>query len=166
LCGFTDRRDLQRAHRQWVEQALDDGLASRDDRWSGSIAVGTFDFVERIKNDLGIKAMHREVLEADGMYALREPSEAYTRNLTGENKALSSENTLPWNESLETQVDSVVRPRNTTCNHLKTHSRPYNDRPKTSPGENRSEFFNRVAEVQMIRAGLCEFITSESKEIG
>jgi hypothetical protein len=45
--------------------------------------------------------MHREVLETDGTYALREPSEAYTRNLTGENEALSSENTLPWNESLE-----------------------------------------------------------------
>jgi hypothetical protein len=39
-------------------------------------------FVERVKNDLGVKAAHREVLEADGTYALREPSEAYTRNLT------------------------------------------------------------------------------------
>ena len=38
---------------------------------------------------------------ADGTYALREPAEAYARNLTGENEALSSENTLPWNESLE-----------------------------------------------------------------
>ena len=45
--------------------------------------------------------MHREVVQADGTYALREPSEAYTGNFTGENEALSSENTLPWNESLE-----------------------------------------------------------------
>jgi hypothetical protein len=30
-------------------------------------------FVERIKGDLGIKAMHREVLETDGTYALHEP---------------------------------------------------------------------------------------------
>ena len=30
--------------------------------------------------------MHREVLEIDGTYALHEPSEAYTRNLTGENR--------------------------------------------------------------------------------
>jgi hypothetical protein len=27
LCGFTDVRDLQRAHRQWVEQALENGGA-------------------------------------------------------------------------------------------------------------------------------------------
>jgi len=101
LCGFTDLRDFQRAHRQWVEQALENGGAPRDDRWSEAIAVGSLAFVERVKNDLGIKAIHREVLETDGTYALREPSEAYTRNLTGENDALSSENTLPWNEIVD-----------------------------------------------------------------
>jgi hypothetical protein len=47
-------------------------------RWSEAIAVGSLAFVERVKNDLGIKAMHREVLETDGTYALHESSEAYT----------------------------------------------------------------------------------------
>src|SRR5262245_12605303 len=56
-------------------------------------------FVERVKSDLGIKAMHREVLETDGTYALHEPSESYTRNLTGENEALRSENTIFWEEN-------------------------------------------------------------------
>ena len=46
----------------------------RDDRWSEAIAVGSLAFVETVKNDLGVKAAHREVLEADGTYALREPS--------------------------------------------------------------------------------------------
>jgi putative transposase len=101
LCGFTDLRDFQRAHRQWVEQALENGFAPRDDRWSEAIAVGSLPFVETVKNDLGVKAMHREVVQADGTYALREAAEAYARNFTGENEALSSENTLPWNESLE-----------------------------------------------------------------
>ena len=74
----------------------------RDDRWSEAIAVGSLRFVETIKNDLGVKASYREVVQADGIYVLREPAEAYARNLTGKNEALSSENTLPWNESLET----------------------------------------------------------------
>ena len=95
LYSFTDLRDFQRAYCQWVEQALENGCAPRDDRWSEAIAVGSLPFVESVKNDLGIKAMHRKLLETDGTYALREPSEAYTRNLTGENEALSSENTLP-----------------------------------------------------------------------
>ena len=101
LCGFTDLRDFQRAHRQWVEQALENGCVPRDDRWSEAIAVGSLPFVETVKNDLGIKAMHREVVRADETYALHEPSEAYERNFPGENEALSSENTLLWNESLE-----------------------------------------------------------------
>ena len=41
-----------------------------------------------------IKAMHRKALEKDETYALRASSEAYARHLTGENDALSSENTL------------------------------------------------------------------------
>ena len=101
LCGFADLREFQRAHREWVEQALGNGCAPRDDRWSEAIAVGSLSFLERVKSDLGIKAVHRDVLKTDGTYALHEPSEAYTRNLTGENEALSSENTLLWNESLE-----------------------------------------------------------------
>src|SRR6266498_1478822 len=31
-----------------------------------AIVVGSLAFVERVKNDLGVKAMHREVLETDG----------------------------------------------------------------------------------------------------
>ena len=78
MCGFTNPRDFQRAHREWVEQAMENGDAPREDRWSEALAVGSLAFVERVKNDLGSKAMHREVLETDGTYALREPSEAYT----------------------------------------------------------------------------------------
>jgi hypothetical protein len=89
LCGFAELGDLQTAHRQWV--ALERLL---DRRWQLA-------FVETVKNDLGIKAMHREALETDGTCALREPAEAYAPKLTGRNEALSSENTLPWNESLE-----------------------------------------------------------------
>ena len=99
MSGFADRRDFQRAHHQWVEQALGNGCAPRDYRWSEAIAVGSLAFVERVKSDLGIKAMHREVLETDGTYALHEPSESYTRNLTDENEALSSENTIFWEEN-------------------------------------------------------------------
>ena len=73
----------------------------RDDRWSEAIAVGSLAFVERVKNDLGVKAKHREVIEADGSYALREPPEAYAGKFTGENEALSSENTILWDESVD-----------------------------------------------------------------
>jgi putative transposase len=101
LCGFADLKDFQGAHREWLEQAMENGGAPREDRWSEALAVGSLVFVERVKNDLGVKAAHREVLKTDGTYALREPAEAYVRNFAGENEALSPQNTLPWNESIE-----------------------------------------------------------------
>jgi REP-associated tyrosine transposase len=104
LCGFTDLRDFQRAHRQWVEQTLENGCPPRDDRWSEAIAVGGLPFVETVKNDLGVKAMHREVVQADGTYALREPAEFYAGNFTGKIEVLSTENTFFWDESVEDAV--------------------------------------------------------------
>ena len=74
----------------------------RDDRWSEAIAVGSLAFVERIKNDLGVKAMHREVLQADGTYALREQSEAYGHEFASESDALRLENTISWDENADT----------------------------------------------------------------
>jgi putative transposase len=101
LCGFTDLRDFQRAHRQWVEKALEDELAVRDARWSEAIAVGSLAFVEKVKSELGVKAMHRELVQVDGTYALRERSEAYAGEYAGENDVLALENTVRSEENTE-----------------------------------------------------------------
>ena len=73
----------------------------REGRWSEAIAVGSLSFVERVKHELGFKAAHREVIEAGGMYALREGSEAYGSNFGGKNEALRFENARFWNENPE-----------------------------------------------------------------
>ena len=64
LCGFTHVEDFQRAHRQWVERALENGRTVRDERWSDAIAVGSLAFVERIKNDLGAPFQYRTLFLA------------------------------------------------------------------------------------------------------
>ncbi|MGH7825461.1 MAG: hypothetical protein ACREQ7_09850 [Candidatus Binatia bacterium] len=96
------RRFFERAHRQWVDEAVDRELAMRDDRWSQAIAVGGLPFVEKLKSELGIKAMHREVEQAGGTYALREPGEAYAGEFASENDALTPENTIPWEKNAAT----------------------------------------------------------------
>jgi putative transposase len=78
LCGFSKLANFQQVHRQWIEAARKRKLAVRDARWSEAVAVGSRDFVEKIKGELGVKALHREVEQLDGSYALREPGEAYT----------------------------------------------------------------------------------------
>ncbi len=74
----------------------------RDDRWSEAIAVGSLPFVEKVKSDLGFRAMHREASQASGGYTLRERGEAYAGEFTSENVALMRKNTIPWNENVET----------------------------------------------------------------
>jgi REP-associated tyrosine transposase len=68
---------FQKAHREWVEAVLSGDIAGRDDRWSKSIAVGSEGVFEQVKNELGFKAQHREILVADGLYTLREPVPPY-----------------------------------------------------------------------------------------
>ena len=91
LCGFGELADFQRAQRQWIEEALEGAPAVRDDRWSEAIAVGSLAFVETGKNDLDVEARHRDVIEADGRYTLREPAEAYAGKFTGKKDVLSVE---------------------------------------------------------------------------
>jgi putative transposase len=102
LCAFVDLADFQRAHHQRIEQALENGRALRDNRWSESIAIGSLAFVEKIKSDLGVKAMHRAVVQPDGTYALRELSEPYGREFATENDAPTAANTIPWQKNAET----------------------------------------------------------------
>lgn len=87
LCGFGELADFQRAQRQWIEEALEGAPAVRDDRWSEAIAVGSLAFVETVKNDLGVEARHRDVIEADGRYT----AEAYAGKFTGKKDVLSVE---------------------------------------------------------------------------
>jgi len=101
LCGFTEAGEFQQAHRQWVGEVLDGEMALRDDRWSTAIAVGGLAFVDRVRSELGIKVMHREVVQSDGTYTLREESEAYGGDFASENDTLRLDNTIPWEENVE-----------------------------------------------------------------
>src|SRR5262245_43283270 len=59
------------------------------DGWrSEAVAVGSLAFVEKFKSELGIKALHRELEQVDGKYALRESGEAYRDQFDSQNEAL------------------------------------------------------------------------------
>jgi REP-associated tyrosine transposase len=111
LCGFSKVADFQQAHCQWKETALHGDLAVRDARWSEAVAVGSLAFVEKIKGKLGVKALHREVEQLDGSYALRESGEVYRTNFDTQNESLRLENTLPWERIAKLRQLTVVRPR-------------------------------------------------------
>ncbi len=64
-------------HRKWVEEYLGNGKKIREDKWSGSIAVGSRGFVEAVKSILGGLAKGRKVKEIGESCQLREPSVLY-----------------------------------------------------------------------------------------
>ena len=41
-------------------------IGGRDERWSEAIAVGDFTFVQKVKSELGFKALHCRVMEVTG----------------------------------------------------------------------------------------------------
>ena len=73
------------------------GRYSRDGKWSGSIAVGKREFVEKVKERLGVRAQGREVRAAADAYVLNEPEATYTTNSGGENGVLRFQNAHFWN---------------------------------------------------------------------
>jgi hypothetical protein len=50
---------------------------TRDDRWLESIAVGSEQFVEQVKTELGRAMARRQIVAENNTHFLREPSEPY-----------------------------------------------------------------------------------------
>ena len=101
ICGFEQTANFQRAHRDWIKEALSRATTVKDSRWSQAIAVGSLAFVDKVKSELGFKATHREVVELDGTYTLREESEPYGSHFASENDALMTDNTILWEKNAE-----------------------------------------------------------------
>lgn len=99
LCGFDDVEAFQTAHQQWVQEALNFEPPRRDQRWSAAIAVGSAAFVNRVRRELGLSALHRTISASDDLTVLRQPSAAYSGDFTPENDSLSLENAFPWDPS-------------------------------------------------------------------
>jgi putative transposase len=84
-----------------VETALQTGAMTRDDRWSESVAVGSEQFVEQVKAELGSAVGRRQITAEDKTYSLREPSPPYLARFEAEKVAISQNSAYLWNTILE-----------------------------------------------------------------
>jgi hypothetical protein len=71
LLELDNVEQLQRARAQWAESMLD-SRSQRDSCWTESIATGDQDFVEGVKEKLGMKARAREVVRQSEGFVLKE----------------------------------------------------------------------------------------------
>jgi putative transposase len=79
LFGFRDSLEHRDARRQWVDDALWAACFERESCWTESIAVGTEEFVNKIKNELGARGIGKKVEgNADrSVYKLKENDSVY-----------------------------------------------------------------------------------------
>jgi len=99
LCGMQSDNQLVTQHREWIEQAIHDGMAKREDKWSEAVAVGNAGFVERLQQQMGKQAAGRKVREVGDAYVLREPDIAYHAHFDAEKECLSMDNGVYFDEN-------------------------------------------------------------------
>lgn len=99
--GVGSYEQLQRKHKEWVEEYLGNEKQSRQDEWTGSIAVGSKTFIERVKELLGGRAIGRDVIESGGGYQLREEAASYRALLEPEKGNIGPANMYFWDNKFE-----------------------------------------------------------------
>ena len=77
LSGYLNYDDFQKAHRGWVDSAINRSENNRESHWTESIAVGSDNFIKEIKNKLAVKAVGRKIREISDGFELREPEFPY-----------------------------------------------------------------------------------------
>jgi len=98
FCGIPEGEPFAEHHRQWVHDALRNGVSNRESRWTEAIAVGSSGYVEEIKGKLGVKATGRKIEKQDNdICIIREEPMSYNAVFNPENMTLRQENGYFWN---------------------------------------------------------------------
>ncbi|AGF79257.1 transposase [Desulfocapsa sulfexigens DSM 10523] len=96
LLGLNSVVELKEMHANWVEDTLKADKQLRESKWTQSVAVGSQTFVEKIKNELGMRAIHRGIHKVDESFELRETQIPCSANFSTKNEQLSTENSFLW----------------------------------------------------------------------
>lgn len=60
IFGAKNPTELQAIHSQWLNSKLNATHREREPQWTDSIAVGSSEFIQRVKDQLGPKLIHRQ----------------------------------------------------------------------------------------------------------
>lgn len=75
LLSYLDLRDLRILgpfYKASIQEKLAEGKIARENRWTEAIAVGSQEFTERVKEELGIRARYRVIESHQNIYQLKE----------------------------------------------------------------------------------------------
>ncbi|MGX4675972.1 transposase [SAR92 clade bacterium H246] len=99
LLSINNLAQLQSEHRLWVEAELKKDSALRKPIWSESLAVGSQEYVEGVKKELGVSAKARQVETQERLYRVREPRASYRWDFDLKNSRSSNYRRLVLDES-------------------------------------------------------------------
>ncbi len=66
LLNFERYKEFSKTYRKWIDASVGEKLSDRESRWTQSIATGSQDFVESVKQTLGVFARGRQVVKTGG----------------------------------------------------------------------------------------------------
>ena len=87
---------LRETYRKWVDFAIMRGDIKRQPQWTKSIAVGDKVYVEKVKYQMGYKAIGRKVVENGDSFVLREPQVSYQSISDRAVRLQPEDNTIYW----------------------------------------------------------------------
>jgi putative transposase len=96
LAGARSYDQLRISHKGWVQEYLEDGEKARKEEWTGSIAVGSRPFVEKVKALLGIRAKGRDVIAGTEGFQVREKAAPYNALFGAEKSIIGPQNAYFW----------------------------------------------------------------------
>ena len=96
LLGFRSYDEVRFYHRKWVDERLYNGNNVHNDKWTKSIAIGSKEFVEKLKSIMGAMAIGRKSKEVGDSYQLREPAGIYNAYFEAEKDDIAPRNTYLW----------------------------------------------------------------------
>jgi len=96
LLGLSSIPMLKKVHAKLLDDALKAGRCGRDSKWSTSIAVGSEDYIDQIKKELGIKVVHRKKTRINKDFELRKDEFPYSADFDPQKAGLRQDNRLFW----------------------------------------------------------------------
>ena len=96
---------LRETYRNWVDSAIMRGDIKRQPQWTESIAVGDKVYVEKVKDQMGYKAIGRKVVENGDSFVLREPQVSYQSVSDRAVRLQPEDNTIYWQNRPDNYLD-------------------------------------------------------------
>ena len=96
LLGLVSVEMLKELHAKWLAEALKTDRHKRERKWSRAVAVGSEDYIEHIKKELGMKVIHRKTHQDCNGFEVREDKIPYKADLAPRNDRLSQNNSYFW----------------------------------------------------------------------